>query len=146
MPSAELRILSTYIRAIFKYWWLLVGDVVLLLLDATERVLGTWFLPPAWVKILVGVVLLTLAQYLAYRDLAASLSSDSIFQEKLSHLTEQEQRALKELVRERKLRVGNIIYDIIANKSGLIRRDFEGSWRMEEEFRTALLLWADRER
>jgi hypothetical protein len=64
---AELRLIGTYIRAVFWRWWLITIEVVLVLTDFIERIFGTWLVPPLWVKVTIGVAALAAAQYLAYR-------------------------------------------------------------------------------
>lgn len=36
--------------------------------DFVERIFGTWFVFPLWLRLTGGIVGLTVAQYLAYRD------------------------------------------------------------------------------
>jgi hypothetical protein len=62
----ELRLIWTYIRTVFGHWCLITIEVVLVLTDFFERIFGTW-LVPLWVKVTIGVAVLMVAQYLAYR-------------------------------------------------------------------------------
>src|SRR5258708_33213979 len=64
---AELRLIWTYIRAVFGHWWVITIEVILVLTDFIERIFGTWLVPPRWVKVTIGVAVLMVAQYLAYR-------------------------------------------------------------------------------
>src|SRR5882762_7661781 len=63
----ELRLIWTYIRAVFGHWWVITIEGVLVLTDFIERILGTWLVPPLWVKGTTGVAVLMVAQYMAYR-------------------------------------------------------------------------------
>jgi hypothetical protein len=65
----ELKGLVAYGRAVLRYWWVIVIDVVLVLTDFGERIFGTWFLPPLWAKVTLGVAVVVVAQYLVYREL-----------------------------------------------------------------------------
>jgi hypothetical protein len=65
----ELRIVWAYVQAVCRQWWAFVVDVLLVATDVTERIFGTWLLPPTWVKVAIGVAVLVVAQYLAYREL-----------------------------------------------------------------------------
>ncbi len=64
---AELRLIWAYIRAVFWHWWLITIELILVLTDLIERIFGTWLVPPLWVKVTIGVAVLMVAQYLAYR-------------------------------------------------------------------------------
>jgi len=66
--NKELKILRTYFRAVFGHWWVITIEGVLVLLDLVERAFGTWLLPPLWVKVTIGVAVLLIAQFLAYRN------------------------------------------------------------------------------
>jgi len=72
----ELKILWTYCRAVFGHWWVITIEGVLVLLDLVERALGTWLLPPLWVKITSGVTVLVVSQFLAYRNKPCEYSTD----------------------------------------------------------------------
>jgi hypothetical protein len=67
--SNELDLIWRYVRAVAKYWWLIVVGLGLTLLDFGERLLGTWWIIPPAVWLAVGVTCSVVAQYLAYRDL-----------------------------------------------------------------------------
>jgi hypothetical protein len=54
----ELRIIWAYVRAVFGHWWFIIIEVVLVLVDLIERALGTWLLPPRWVRVAIGVAVL----------------------------------------------------------------------------------------
>lgn len=64
---AELRLIWAYIRVVFGHWWLITIELILVLTDFIERIFGTWIVPPLWVKVTIGVAVLMVAQYLAYR-------------------------------------------------------------------------------
>jgi hypothetical protein len=66
--NKELQLLGQYTRKVFRYWWVAVVEVVLVLTDFVERLRGTWLLPPFWAKIAIGLGVLVVAQYLAYRE------------------------------------------------------------------------------
>ncbi len=83
----ELRTLIQYIKAVLRYWWAVLTGLALTLLDGTERIFGTWYLPPRWAKIATAVGGLVVAQYLAYRELtrnqADKSSAESEFRQRL---------------------------------------------------------------
>src|SRR5258708_4173395 len=64
---AELRLIWTYIRAVFGHWWVITIEVILVLTDFIERIFGTWLVPSLWVKVMIGIAVLMVAQYRAYR-------------------------------------------------------------------------------
>jgi hypothetical protein len=64
---AELRLIWTYIRAVFGHWWVITIEGILVLTDFIERIFGAWLVPPLWVKVTIGVAVLMVAQYRAYR-------------------------------------------------------------------------------
>lgn len=84
---SEWRILRAYTGAVTKHWWVIITGLGLTILDGVERLLGTWYLLPTWVKIGSAVVGLAAAQYLAYRDLARAArgSATSDFKQRLRH-------------------------------------------------------------
>jgi hypothetical protein len=59
-----------YIRRVCRHWWFLLVEVVLVTTDALERYYGIWIIFPLWSKIVIGVGVLFIAQYLTYRELA----------------------------------------------------------------------------
>lgn len=67
--NKELKILGTYCRAVFGHWWFITIEGILVIVDLVERALGTWVLPPLWVKLTIGIAVLVVAQFLAYRRL-----------------------------------------------------------------------------
>ncbi len=69
IPVTIKAVLSKYIRAVSKYWWVVLVGWLLGIVDLAERILGTWWLPTAWTKWAAGIVGLVTAQFLAYRDL-----------------------------------------------------------------------------
>ncbi len=80
--SEEVRLVWEYVRAVAKYWWLVIVALGLTWLDLAERIFGTWYTPPLWARITAGVAGLTVAQFLAYRDLRKSERAE------LRHLNE----------------------------------------------------------
>jgi hypothetical protein len=84
----ELKMVWTYIRAVFGHWWVITIEVVLVGLDLVERAFGTWLLPPRWAKVTIGVAVLVLAQYFAYRDQQKMLSTGAAKKEKLTRLAD----------------------------------------------------------
>jgi hypothetical protein len=73
----ELNLIWDYIHAVFRHWLLLAIDGVLVLTDIIERTFTTWLQPPLWVKVTIGVGVLIVAQYLAYRDLRQQREKES---------------------------------------------------------------------
>ena len=69
----ELKVLWTYCREVFGHWWVITIEVVLVLLDLGERVFGTWLLPPLWAKVTIGIGVLFIAQFIAYRRVESAL-------------------------------------------------------------------------
>jgi len=61
----------------------------------------------------------------------------------LDTLTEDEQRELKRLVHDHKIRVGQSVFDQIAGKTAFIYREGD-AWRIEEEHRKLLERWVKR--
>ena len=82
----ELRMAWAYFRAVVWRWWVITIELVLVTLDVVERVLGKWFLPPLWAKVVIGSGVLVIAQYLVYRDLQKTLVSGATPREKLTRL------------------------------------------------------------
>ena len=74
--NKELQLLGQYTRKVFRYWWVAFVEVVLVLTDFVERLRGTWLLPPLWVKVAIGLGVLVVAQYLAYRDTRNKAEAD----------------------------------------------------------------------
>lgn len=58
-----------YLIAVGKHWYSIVAGVGLGWVDLLERSFGTWRIFPLWVRLTTGAVGLTIAQFLAYRDL-----------------------------------------------------------------------------
>jgi hypothetical protein len=67
--KAELKIIWSYVRAVLREWWVIVVELLLVLTDVVERVLGTWLLPSSRTKVALGLTALVVAQYRAYRKL-----------------------------------------------------------------------------
>src|ERR1700739_1604613 len=65
----EFRIISSYVVAVFRQWWVVVVEVLLVLTDVFERIFGTWLLPSTRTKIGIGFAALLVAQYRAYREI-----------------------------------------------------------------------------
>ncbi|MFZ1007722.1 MAG: hypothetical protein WAN65_12850 [Candidatus Sulfotelmatobacter sp.] len=95
MDNELLKTLWAYCRAVFGHWWVITIEGVLVSLDVVERTFGTWLLPPLWVKVTIGVAVLVIAQFLAYRnkppenstDLDAKLKEQAIRQNELAEQT-----------------------------------------------------------
>jgi hypothetical protein len=65
----ELVMVWRYIRAVFRQWWVVIVEVVLVLTDFIERIFfGTWLLPSTGTKVGIAVAALVVAQYRAYRE------------------------------------------------------------------------------
>jgi hypothetical protein len=70
VPQPELRELITrYLFAVAKYWYAIIAGLALTLVDVFERVFGTWWIFPVWVRVTSIMLGLVVAQFLAYRDL-----------------------------------------------------------------------------
>ncbi|MGA8619640.1 MAG: hypothetical protein WB660_14125 [Candidatus Sulfotelmatobacter sp.] len=67
--NEELKIICSYVQAVLREWWVIVIEVVLVLTDVFERLLGTWLLPSSRTKLALGLTALVIAQYRAYRKL-----------------------------------------------------------------------------
>jgi hypothetical protein len=67
--NEELKIIRSYMRAVFREWWVIVIEGLLVMTDVVERVLGTWLLPSSRTKVALGLAVLVIAQYRAYRKL-----------------------------------------------------------------------------
>jgi hypothetical protein len=65
--NEELKVIGSYIRAVFREWWVILIEVLLVMTDAVERVVGTWLLPSSRTKVVLGLAVLVIAQYRAYR-------------------------------------------------------------------------------
>jgi len=64
----EFKIISSYVVAVFRQWWVVVVEILLVLTDVFERIFGTWLLPSTRIKFAIGFATLVVAQYRAYRD------------------------------------------------------------------------------
>lgn len=64
----ELRTIGEYVRAVGKHWMVIVIGLGLTGVDFVERIFGTWFVFPWWLRLTIGTAGLIVAQYLAYRD------------------------------------------------------------------------------
>jgi hypothetical protein len=64
----EFKIISSYVVAVLRQWWVVVVEVLLVLTDVFERIFGTWLLPSTRIKIGIGLAALVVAQYRAYRE------------------------------------------------------------------------------
>jgi hypothetical protein len=64
----ELRIILSYVVAVFRQWWVVVVEGLLVLTDIFERIFGTWLLPSTRIKFGIGFTALVAAQYRAYRQ------------------------------------------------------------------------------
>jgi hypothetical protein len=53
-----------------------------------SALLGTWLLPPRWVKAAVGILVLVIAQYRVYRDQQKKLLAGAGRRERLEKLAE----------------------------------------------------------
>lgn len=66
-----------YVRAVLRQWWVTSVEGLLVLTDVTERISGTWLLPSTRVKVGIGLAVLTVAQYRAYRELLLQARTES---------------------------------------------------------------------
>lgn len=80
----ELKLISSYVRAVLREWWFIVVEVVLALTDIFERILGTWLLPSTTKKVAIGLLVLLIAQYRAYRAVSLELQFEKTRRTKLS--------------------------------------------------------------
>src|SRR5580692_913043 len=65
--NEELKVIGSYIRAVFREWWVILVEGLLVMSDVVERVLGTWLLPSSRTKVVLGLAVLVIAQYRVYR-------------------------------------------------------------------------------
>ena len=86
--KSELLILWSYIRAVFRQWWVVIVEVVLVLTDFFERIVGTWLVPSTRAKLGIGAAALAVAQYRAYRQLWRELRSANEIKTGLTIFTE----------------------------------------------------------
>jgi hypothetical protein len=87
--SNELEVIWQYIRAVLKYWWLIVVGLGLTLLDFIERIFSTWWTFPLSVRVTAAIGGVMVAQYLAYRDFRRA-SDERISQREISLHVESE--------------------------------------------------------
>lgn len=73
--KSELAFVWQYVCAVAKQWWVIVVEGLLVLTDIFERLFGTWLLPSTRVKAGIGIAVLVIAQYRAYRSLLIQLRS-----------------------------------------------------------------------
>lgn len=64
----ELKTAGEYVRAVSKHWGVIIIVLGLTVVDFVERIFGTWFVFPLWLRLTIGISGLIVAQYLAYRD------------------------------------------------------------------------------
>ena len=71
MPQLERRkLVARYLFAVAKYWYAITAGIALGWVDVLERLFGTWWIFPVWVRVTTTTLGLVVAQFLAYRDLA----------------------------------------------------------------------------
>jgi hypothetical protein len=83
----ELRIIWAYVRAVFGHWWFIIIEVSFGACGFNRACMGTWLLPPRWVRVAIGVAVLVCGALhnemavatvdAAWADLADDLSLDS---------------------------------------------------------------------
>ena len=71
----ELKLIGAYVRAVFRQWWMLTIEGLLVLIDLTERLFTTWLQPALWIKVTIGLAVLMVAQYLAYRNVQQQVNA-----------------------------------------------------------------------
>jgi hypothetical protein len=141
MMSEELKILGTYCRAVFGHWWFITIEGILVIMDLVERALGTWVLPPLWVKLTIGIAVLIVAQYLAYRKLtlASALPDTALanhLRELITPISEDARRVLKlallyEVIETPQMKIDGLSFDEIKKarqecvSTGLLRVEYE---------------------
>lgn len=70
MPLSEPRhLIARYVYAVVKYWYAIIAGIALGWVDVFERIFGTWWIFPTWLRLTTGTIGLVVAQFLAYRDL-----------------------------------------------------------------------------
>ena len=70
MPHIESRhLVARYVYAVVKYWYAIIAGIALGWVDVFERMFGTWWIFPAWLRLSTATLGLIVAQFLAYRDL-----------------------------------------------------------------------------
>ncbi len=65
----EREILWAYVRAVFRHWWFIVVEILLVAVDFAERWFNIWIQPPHWLLLTIGIAVLAAAQYRAFREL-----------------------------------------------------------------------------
>ena len=86
--ETELKAAWDYARLVLGKWWVITIEIVLVSMDVVERLLGTWLLPPRWVKVTVGILVLVIAQYRVYRAEQKQLVTGADRKERLAKLAE----------------------------------------------------------
>jgi hypothetical protein len=86
--NKELKAIWNYARLVLGKWWVITIEVVLVSVDVVERVLGIWLLPPLWVKLTIGILVLVTAQYRVYRAQQKQLLAGAERKERLASLAE----------------------------------------------------------
>jgi len=86
--NKELKAAWAYTRLVVGKWWVITIEVVLVSVDVVERMLGTWLLPPLWVKVTIGILVLTFAQYSVYRGQQRLILAGKDRREKLAKLAD----------------------------------------------------------
>lgn len=137
----ELKILWTYVRAVFGHWWVLTIEGVLVSLDVIERALGTWLLPPLWVKLTIGLAVLFVAQFLAYRRVTSALALPDIalanhLRELLTPISEDARKVLKlallyDVIETPQIKIDGLSFQAMQKarqecvSAGLLRAEYE---------------------
>ncbi len=82
----EVQVVWEYLKAVGRYWWIIVVGLGLTIMDFVERIFATWFQPPSWARIATAITGFTIAQYLAYRRLRLAIAGEADQQAKAEKL------------------------------------------------------------
>ena len=67
--AAFWPLFGSYLYAIARHWIAIIMAFGLTLLDFGERLFGTWWVVPPWLRLTSALIGFTAAQFLAYSDL-----------------------------------------------------------------------------
>lgn len=101
--TGQRHLIARYIYAVVNYWYAIVAGVALGWVDVFERIFGTWWIFPTWLRLAAGTLGLGAAQFLAYRDLD---------RQRAAKIKELETDLKASAERERKERMPPLIFNV----------------------------------